>query len=163
MTWLPLLALLVGVLLTGTLAYVSARNYHRNEQRLLRLRVRDAGSLLTESLPAVQTPLVSAAALADATGADETRFRRFIAPYAGVSAGYQFVSVSLWRANDPQLGPVLVAGARPKLKPGSSQAVNVLAAAARSPTLHVVGLLREPDPRIGYAFATAGAQNRNVA
>ncbi len=153
--WLAVATLVVGMLATGALAWVSHNEYQRNEQRLLKLRVRDAGSLLTEALPAIETPLVSAAVLADATGGNVPKFRRFIAPYAGTRPSDQFVSVSLWRAGAASPSPLVVVGAAPKLASDPAQAQALLGALA-SRTLHVVGLLREPDPRLGYLYAPAG-------
>jgi hypothetical protein len=99
--WVPVGILIVGLLVTGTLALVSNSLYVNNEKRLLDLRVREVGSVLAGAQPGVQTPLASAAALANATNGDVPKFRRFITPYVGVSPGHQFVSVSLWRLGSP--------------------------------------------------------------
>jgi hypothetical protein len=100
--WLPVSIVVVGLLVTGTLALVSQALYTNNEKRLLDLRVREVGAVLAESLPNIQTPLAGAAALADATNGDVNKFMRFAAPYAGASPGHQFVSISLWRLGAPQ-------------------------------------------------------------
>ena len=78
--WLPVGVLFVGLILTGVLVWISASTYSSNEKRLLNLRVRDAGALFAEALPSIQTPLASAAALADATDGDVAKFKQFIAP-----------------------------------------------------------------------------------
>ena len=72
---------------------------------MLNLRVRDAGALVAEAVTGVQTPLASAAALADATGGDVAKFKEFIAPYV-TGKTPQFVSVSLWRLGSDQTGPL---------------------------------------------------------
>ena len=74
---------LVGLAVTGALALTSHAVYERNESRLLGLRVRELGLVLTGSVPSIQTPLASAAELADATDGSAQRFRTFIAPYVG--------------------------------------------------------------------------------
>ena len=148
--WLPLGTLLVGLLATALLALGSAEQFQSNENRLLKLRVRDAGSLVTEALPDLQSSLAASAELADATNGDVKRFRAFVAPLVGAAPAHQFVSVSLWHASQPQRGPITVVGLAPKLPTGSPAAA-FFAGAARSPKLSVIGLLREPSPRLGYA------------
>lgn len=157
LVWLPVATLVVGLLVTGALALVSHDQYASNEKRLLGLRVRDAAALIAESLPSTQTPLASAAELADATSGNVQKFRRFVAPYVGSGPGKRFVSVSLWRLAAPQRGPVAVEGARPKLALSMSRASAFFAQGARTAELKVIGLLQPPDLRLGYAFATPGS------
>jgi serine phosphatase RsbU (regulator of sigma subunit) len=155
--WLPAATLVIGVTLTAVLAIVSHSQYTSNEKRLLRLRVRDASSLLNAAVPTIQTPLASAAELADATHGNAQKFRRFVAPYVGKGAHHQFISISLWRTAAPGRGPVAVVGARPHLPASSSATTLFFARAAQTSTLSVIGLLHSPMPVLGYAFATPGA------
>ena len=157
LVWLPVATLIVGLLVTGTLTLVSHSQYTSNEKRLLSLRVRDAAALIGASLPGTQTPLASAAELADATNGDVQKFKRFVAPYVGAAPGKRFVSVSLWRLGSPQRGPVAVEGLRPKLALSTSRAAAFFAQVPRSPALNVIGLLQPPGLRLGYAFATPGS------
>src|SRR3977135_1295233 len=94
------IAFFLGLLVTAAFAVISVRLYDRNEDRLLHLRAREVGSVLTAVVPSIQTPLASAAELADATGGDAARFRAFMAPYVG--PGRQFASASLWRLGTPK-------------------------------------------------------------
>ena len=73
--WLPVGVLFVGLVLTGVLVWISASTYSSNEKRLLNLRVKDAGALIAGQLPTIQTPLASAAALADATDGNVAEVR----------------------------------------------------------------------------------------
>jgi serine phosphatase RsbU (regulator of sigma subunit) len=159
--WLPLGTLLIGLLLTALLALGAAAQFHSNEKRLLRLRVHDAGSLLTAALPDRQSSLAAAAELAGATDGDVQKFRRNVAPLVGAGAGHQFVSVSLWRRSRAPRGPVTVVGVPPKLDARS--AVAFFAAAAHSRKLGVLGLLQAPDPRLGYVFASRASTNGFLA
>src|SRR5207302_5254 len=63
-------AFVLGLLVTAGFALASLRLYDRNESRLLRLRAREVSSVLVAVVPSIQTPLASAAELADATGGD---------------------------------------------------------------------------------------------
>ena len=94
--WPAVAVAVVGLAITGVLVALAASTYSSTEQRLLNLRVSDAGALIAEALPGVQTPLASGAALADASGGDAQTFRKFIAPYVE-PLGKQYSSVSLWR------------------------------------------------------------------
>ncbi len=149
---LPVLTFVIGVLVTLAFTFVSLAQYHSNEKRLLRLRVHDAGALLTAALPTLQTDLASAAELADATNGNVSRFRALVAPtLAGPTP--QFRSVSLWRLGDLSRGPVTVVGIQPRLATSPSQAAAFLTRTRVHQTLGVIGLLTPSDPRLGFAYA----------
>lgn len=100
--WVAVAVLAVGLLVTAALTLVSSGAYARNEKRLLELRAKDVATALTAVLPSIQTPLASAAELADANGGNVEKFKGFAAPYIGQGGASPFVSVSLWRVSDPQ-------------------------------------------------------------
>jgi serine phosphatase RsbU (regulator of sigma subunit) len=160
LVWLPLATLAVGLAVTGTLALLSHAQYTSNEKRLLKLRVRDAAALIAVTLPGIQTPLASAAELADATGGDVRKFKRFIAPYVGIGQG-KLASVSLWRLASPQRGPLAVVGLAPVM--GRAGAAALFSQVLKRPELNVIGMLQSPTPRIGYAYATPGSPTGFVA
>jgi hypothetical protein len=147
--------LVIGLLVTGALTWVSSRQYTRNESRLLNLRAREVGAVLTATLPSIQTPLASAAALADATSGDAAKFTRFIAQYVGRETGRPFVSASLWRVSDPARGPVALVGAPPVLAAGSERTRAFFRRASTASHLSVTGMLGGSRPRLGYGFSGA--------
>jgi serine phosphatase RsbU (regulator of sigma subunit) len=144
----------VGLAVTGALALISANQYNRNEQRLLKLRTDDAGSVLGASVPTIQTALASAASVADVTNGNVRKFQSFTAQYVGT--GKQFASVSLWKLSSPMSGPLTVVGAAPELGATLSRAVPFFAQIRHSTKVAVIGLLQSQQPRLGYAFATPG-------
>jgi serine phosphatase RsbU (regulator of sigma subunit) len=152
------LALVLGLAVTAALSLTSLALYNNNEHRLLRLRARELGLVLTAVVPSIQTPLASAAALADATNGSPQKFRAFMAPYVG--PGKQFVSASLWPLPSSRPAPLVVAGVAPALAamPGLSQ--RFFARARRSRVLSVTGLLGAGNPRLGYEFSTPGGSGR---
>src|SRR6266516_7778304 len=107
-------AFVMGLVITAALVLTSLALYNRNERRLLNLRVKELNLVLGATVPTVQTPLASAAELANATGGSPKKFRAFMAPHIGIRPG-QFASVSLWRLGTGHLAPSLVVGARPVL------------------------------------------------
>jgi serine phosphatase RsbU (regulator of sigma subunit) len=155
--WPALAVLVLGLLITAALTLVSAKLNRDNEKQLLRLRAREVGTVLTEVIPSIQTPLASAAALADATGGNTAKFKRFAAPYVGLSAGQPFVSLSLWRVGHPGRGPLAVVGVPPALSSSIQRAPALFARASAKPGLSVTGFLQSPAPRLGYAFAGAAS------
>ena len=159
---LPVITLVIGLAVTVALALVSHAQYTSNEKRLLKLRVHDAGALVTAATPNIETPLASAVELADATGGNVAKFKRLVAPYL-LTGSRQFDSISLWKLSALDAGPVAVAGVAPKLTAAPSVAAAFLTKAARTPALSVTGLLSPPDPRLGYAYATPGATAGYVA
>jgi serine phosphatase RsbU (regulator of sigma subunit) len=148
--------LVVGLLVSGVLTWVSSSLYSHNETRLLELRGRELGAVLAQALPATQTPLASAAALADSTNGDPQKFKRFIVPYVGPPPRHQFVSVSLWRLRGSARKPTVVVGAPPALESSSTEIPALLNRAAASHKLTVTGILKSPALRLGYAFSTSG-------
>jgi serine phosphatase RsbU (regulator of sigma subunit) len=150
--WLPIATLIIGLIATGALVLVSHSQYVSNEKRLLKLRVADASSLLAESLPATESTMAAAAELADSTHGNVQRFQRLVTPQVGIKPG-QWLSLSLWKVGTLSSGPVAVVGVAPKLAATPVAASKFLGAAARSPTLSVVGLLKAPSLRIGMAYA----------
>jgi serine phosphatase RsbU (regulator of sigma subunit) len=152
--WLPVATLIIGLLVTGALVLVSHSQYVSNEKRLLKLRVSDAAALLAESLPTTTSTLAAAVEQANFTHGSVSRFQRLVGPEVGAKSG-QFLSLSLWKLGDLSAGPVAVVGSPPKLATSPATASAVLAAAGRKPVLNVIGLLRPPDLRLGYAYANA--------
>jgi serine phosphatase RsbU (regulator of sigma subunit) len=150
--WLPVATLIIGLLVTAALVLVSHSQYVSNEKRLLKLRVSDAASLLAESLPATEASMAAAAEQADATNGNVQRFERLVTPEVGPQPT-QWLTLSLWKAGALGNGPLAVVGVAPKLAASPAVASRFLSAAARSPTLNVIGLLKAPSLRIGYAFA----------
>lgn len=146
--------LLIGLVVTGVLTWLSSSLYSSNEKRLLELRGRELGAVLAEALPTTQTPLASAAALAAATDGNALKFKRFIAPYVGPPPR-QFVSVSLWRAGGAERQPLTVVGQSPALTRSSVDVPAFLARAVRTQKLTVTGILKSPPLRLGYAFSAS--------
>jgi serine phosphatase RsbU (regulator of sigma subunit) len=160
--WVAAAVLVVGLVATGVLVWISASTYSNNEDRLLKLRVRDAGALIAEALPSVQTPLASGAALADATDGDVGKFKSFIEPSVGPQGRRQYVSVSLWRLGVGQPRLLAVVGVRPALAASPTRAASFFARAARNRQLSVIGMLQSPRPRLGYAFTSPGLTGHYV-
>ena len=150
-------AFLLGLAVTGAFALTALLLYDQNENHLLRLRAREVGSVLTAVVPSIQTPLASAAELADATAGNAQKFRVFMAPYVG--PGRQFASASLWPLGAPQPTPTATVGAAPVLASLPQQASTFFAHAARSPLLNVTGILGSTNPSFGYEFSTPGVKS----
>jgi serine phosphatase RsbU (regulator of sigma subunit) len=159
-SWVAVTALLTGLVVTGALALTSVAVYNRNERRLLNLRVRELSLVLAATAPSIQTPLASAAELADATGGNAQKFRAFIAPYVG--PGRQFTSVSLWPLGTSQLAPSTVLGSTPALASMPYKARQFFTHSARPGVLNLTGFLSSPHPALGFDFS-APARARGFA
>jgi serine phosphatase RsbU (regulator of sigma subunit) len=154
--WSVVTVAVVGLLVTVGLIVVSTILYHNNENRLLKLRTRDIGSVLTAAVPTVQSSVASTATFAEATNGSARKFDEFAQQFAGRGAGHTFASMSLWRLDNPGAGPTTVVGAQPELASSMSKAAALFARAAASHKLTVLGLLDGPAPRIGYAYVEPG-------
>jgi len=149
-------AFLLGLALTAGFALSSLALYDQNENHLLHLRAREVGSVLTAVVPSLQTPLASAAELADATGGSAQRIRVLMAPYVG--PGRQFFSVSLWPLGIHSPAPTVTVGAAPRLASLPERASAFFAHAEKSPVLNVTGILGSASPSLGYEFSTPGVK-----
>jgi serine phosphatase RsbU (regulator of sigma subunit) len=143
----------MGLVVTAALALTSLAVYNRNERRLLNLRVRELDLVLAATAPAVQTPLASAAELANATGGSPQKFQAFMAPYVG--PGRQFVSVSLWQLGTSRPRQTAVVGATPILASLPDQARQFFAQ-AQPGVLNLTGVLGSAHPSLGFEFSAPG-------
>jgi serine phosphatase RsbU (regulator of sigma subunit) len=157
-----IVVILVGIALTVGLS-VSARAVHNNnENRLLNERVQEAGVLISGALPGLETPLASAAEVAEATNADPVSFKQVMGPLVGPKGRY--ASASIWAIDAQTPKPVLVLGERPELQSKPPNEIRaLLAKAVKAPQLTVTGLLAGPQPRLGYAFSSQHGPVRYVA
>jgi serine phosphatase RsbU (regulator of sigma subunit) len=150
-------ALLSGLTLTAALAFTALSLYRHNESRLLNVRSRELASVLGTAVTAIQTPLASAAELADATKGDPQKFRQFMKPYVGPSR--QFASASLWPLSSAKPAPTVVVGGPVALAAVPARAHEFLARASKSPLLSVTQIIRSAGPRLGYEFDTPGVKH----
>ena len=152
----------IGVGLTVLLVFAARVGFERNEDRLLAERTKQAAAVLTAALPGIQTPLASAAEVAEQGDGEQRSFVRVMAPI--VPAGQPFVSASLWPADLAGTAPVAVVGDEPKL---ASQPPEVIRAFLERSTatsgLVVIGLLDGDDPRLGYSYTTESGPVRFIA
>jgi hypothetical protein len=148
------LVFLAGLVLTGTLAWVSFTIHDHNEDRLLHLQLRQAGSVVAEAIPSIQLPLTSAAALAEATNGDPGQFQSYVTPFVGGSG--PFVSASLWRVAGTTATQVALVGTSPSLSQTPGRLQTFLSDSRREPgTLAVMSLLDRSPASIAYAAPTA--------
>jgi serine phosphatase RsbU (regulator of sigma subunit) len=156
--WRPsraaLWTLLAGLAITAALALTSLVLYDRNEDRLLHARGRELGLLLSSAISNVQTPLASAAALADATSGSPGKFGELLGAEVGV--GKQFISASLWRVGASR--PTAVLGIAPAITSDTPYEHRFFARAAASGVLSVTKILTPAHPRIGYAYRVPGSK-----
>lgn len=140
-----------GLAATAALAAAAMQVHDDTEDDLLEQRAREAGAVLTASLPGIETPLAAAVELVEVTEAgDAGAFELAMGRFVGEDG--PFVSVSAWPLDGGATGPALVVGDEPALASRSPEEIRAfLDQAATSSTLTVVGLLDEAQPRLGYA------------
>jgi hypothetical protein len=148
--------IVVGALVTAGLALTSAQLASSNEQHLLKLRSKEVASVFTSVLPNIETPMGSALALANITGANPAKFTQFASTYVGLPSG-EFVSMSVWRIGHLDQGPVIVVGEPPELPEAKGGVIPILRAAERrtgqQAALTVRGLLDTAQRRFAYVYA----------
>jgi serine phosphatase RsbU (regulator of sigma subunit) len=155
MAW-ALTGAVFGLVITSILVAVSWNRFDEDENRLLSVRVREAGLVVASAVPSIQTPLVSASELSEVTHASLDQFDEFAAAYVGT--GRPFVSLSLWPLHGAS--PIAVAGAQPELARQPTAASALFTRAAATSTLGVIGLLGSSSPRLGYAYVAPGGGSK---
>jgi len=149
---------LVGLLVVGALTFTALALYNRSETKLLKLRANELGLVLTAATPSIQTPLASAAELADATNGNLKKFREFMTPYVG--PGREFASVSLWSVKPSWTpSPEVVLGPRPVLMAEPQRARQVFAHVGQTHLLDVTGLFTSTTSAIGYEYSAPGVSH----
>ena len=151
----PALAVLIaGVIVTGTLTAVALALYNRNENRLLGLRARQLGLVISAAVESTQTPLASAAALADATNGNVAQLRLLLAPDVG--PGKRFISAFLFPLDAARPRPIALLGAPSVLAGTPRAAAAFFASVRRNRQLSVIGILYSAhDLRLGYGYSAA--------
>jgi serine phosphatase RsbU (regulator of sigma subunit) len=152
---LVLLAILL--LVTAALSWATYRVNERNENRLLALQTKQAATVLQAIIPALQTPLASAAEIAATSNGSAARFTGYIESYVA-TAGRKgtFVAASLWRMDEPTPHLITTVGQPPALVAHPAQERKFLRGAAKAPAFDVIGPIGTANPRLGFAYASAG-------
>ena len=146
--------LLAGMIVTATLTAVALALYNRNENRLLGLRARQLGLVLSSAVGNTQTPLAAATALADATNGNLAQLRLLLAPDVG--PGKQFVSAFLWPLDAARPHPIALLGGPSVLAGTPRAAAAFFASVGRGRELSVIGILHSAhDLRLGYGYSAA--------
>jgi serine phosphatase RsbU (regulator of sigma subunit) len=155
-SWVFAVTLAAGLAVTAALSLTALSVYHRNETRLLNLRVRELNLVLAATAPAIQTPLASAAELANATQGDVKKFRAFVTPFVGPKQ--QFQSISLWRLGGKIPQPVVVLGYKPLLAAQPAQAAAFFSPKMKTGVMNVTSILPGKPPALGFGYSIPSAR-----
>jgi serine phosphatase RsbU (regulator of sigma subunit) len=151
---LTVLVTVFGLLTTGALAFLAATVNNRNENRLLLVQVREAGTVLAGAIPTIETPLASGAAIAGVSNDQVHQFARFMSAYVG--RGRAFVYAALCQQTNGEPTAVVTVG-KPDSPVDPSAQCHFLAD-ARAP-LSVIGVVAG-GRRLGYGYASIGTSPR---
>jgi serine phosphatase RsbU (regulator of sigma subunit) len=152
------IVLLVLVLLaTGALSWSTFSLNQHNENRLLSLQTKQAATVLQAIIPALQTPLASAAEIAATSNGDAAQFTNYIDSYVSAPGGKgSYVSASLWRVDGRSPHLITSVGQIPELLAHPAKKQAFLRRAAKAPAFDILGPLGTVEPRLGFAYASAG-------
>jgi serine phosphatase RsbU (regulator of sigma subunit) len=142
---------LIGVVVTGSLAWTARALNSSNERRLLQVQTAQAGAVLSSSILGLQGPLATALQIETATGGDTAQFARFMSAYAG--AGKLFVSASVWQVTGSGASLVTALGQPASLAPATAAAQAFVAKAFHSTTFVVTSIPANSPQSVGYALA----------
>jgi len=145
----PVAITALALAITGVLAWTAALVNDHNESRLLRLKVAETGAVLQAAIPSVQTPLSSAAEIAQDTNGGAAGFDRYLSAFVGPKKTFTFAAL---RSHDGtrQLAAIGIPAR------GTGATVPELSRRAAAKTgLNVMGHLSGPNRVLQYAFASS--------
>lgn len=149
----PLSVAVVVVLLalTTALTLITSSIHDSNEQRLLKVELEQAGSVVSAALPSLEIPLTSAWELAEATDGSREIFMQYMRPL--VASGAEFTYAALWHVGPSGAKALVSVGSSPA-STGSPSSIAAFATRSRgAASLAVMGMLRSSRPGIVYAAA----------
>jgi serine phosphatase RsbU (regulator of sigma subunit) len=146
-----LIVALIGVLITGGVAWTALTLNRQNEHRLLVVQTRQAAEVLSSTILSIRDPLQTALQVESVTGGSAQQFNQFADAYVG--PGRLFVSAVLWNADRGSRSPIQVVGQKPLLNPDSPQSLALVHKALDSTTFVVTSVRADGVQRIGYAIA----------
>jgi serine phosphatase RsbU (regulator of sigma subunit) len=155
-----IVVLVIGLLITAVVTWTAWTLNARTESRLLHLQTEQAGDVLTAAVPSTQTPLATAAQIAEVTGGSPSAFTGYFTPFVG--SGQQFVSASLWEVGSGGARSVAVVGAVPDVSVASGTTASLITRALHSKSFVVGGIFGGRSPHIGYAYGLPGPAPRFV-
>jgi len=144
---------LVGLVVTGSIAWTVRSVNSSNERRLLQVQTAQAGAVISASILGLQGPLATALQIETATAGDIGEFTRFMSGYIG--PGKLFSSASMWQINGSNARVVTTLGQPAALAPTSTAAQVFVTKAAHSSTFVVTGIPANSPQAVGYALANS--------
>jgi serine phosphatase RsbU (regulator of sigma subunit) len=144
---------LVGLVITGSVAWAAWTLNSSNERRLLKVQTAQAGELLSSSILGLQGPLTTALEIETSTGGDIGQFARYMS--ANVGPGRAFTAASLWQSDGSSVRVLTTLGPPAKLQPASVAAQAFVTKAFHSSTFVVTGIPANLPQAVGYALASS--------
>ncbi|WP_375482985.1 PP2C family protein-serine/threonine phosphatase [uncultured Jatrophihabitans sp.] len=154
------MAATVILALTAVLAITVDLVDDANENRLLHLQTRQAGTLVQSNVENLATPLASAAQIAAGTGGDSLSFRRYVARF--MARENRFESLTLWSVTSSDVRLVSTVGRPPELGRTGAKATTFVRWASTADTIAVNGLLTGTTTMFGYGYGSSPAATRYV-
>lgn len=160
--FVSVVAAVVGLVVTGLLVWLSASAYTRTQHHLLETQTVEAGQVLGEVVPTIQTPLLTSVAIVDVGHGATAPIRAYVGHDVGTGKGKLFSSVSVWRMGAS--GPVELTrlGSAPKLAADPARLGAFFSGIKAPEELVAENLLAGTNPRIGFAVESLGGSPRYV-
>jgi hypothetical protein len=151
--WLSVVVFIAVLALTGSLVWSTASIHQHNESRLLDVELHQAASVVSASIPSIESPLISAADLATISNGNAQQFSLYMRAFVG--GGSLFVNASLWHITGS--GPTLLASvglptSQTAIPPGGVAAF--VASLGKKTPIAVSNLLSASIPTIAYAASS---------
>lgn len=144
---------LIGLLVTGSLAWTARSLNRSNEHRLLQVQTAQAGALIASSILGIEAPLATALQIETVTAGDTGQFARFMAAYTG--SDKLFVSASVWQVAGTGAHLITSVGQPATLETAAVQAL--VTKALHSSTFVVTGIPENSPQMIGFALANSAS------
>jgi serine phosphatase RsbU (regulator of sigma subunit) len=147
---LTILVVVLGLLITSALAFLAVTVNDRNDTRLLNLQVREAATALAGYLPSIETPLISGAAVAEATGDSAPQFDQFMSSYVGLGRSFAYVALCKVEGGTASLLTSVGQPGSPSV-PAHAGPCTSVSSVPGGQSLAITGFV--PGDRLGYTYA----------
>lgn len=151
---LSVLVLVLGLLITASLAFIAATVNNRNENHLLNVQVHEAGTVLAGAIPTIEVPLASGAAIAVTANGGASQFDRFMVNYVGT--GHPFAYASLCGIDNGAAVLLASVGKPSTAQAGISNECSFLSRSPAASALSITGLIAG-GTRVAYTYLAAGS------
>jgi serine phosphatase RsbU (regulator of sigma subunit) len=148
---IAVVVVLVGLVITGTVALTASHLNRDNEHRLLEVQTRQAGDVLASTIQSIENPLGTALQLESVTDGSSQEFTQYMTSAVGPKG--LFVYASLWTTTGSEPRQLASVGVAHQSGADAAATRSFVLRAVHAKTVVVTGIPSGQPQAVAYAFA----------